>query len=291
MFERYSEKARRVIFFARYECSRYGSLKIETEHLLLGLLRENRSLRRWLPDAQPETVRQWIDADAPQRPRVSTSIDLPLSDQSRNVLKAAVDEADSFGHHTIGTDHLFLALFAVKDGLAAKLLERAGADVAKVRATMPGKYEYEESYLKSTALDKAIEKAVRRRHRVGSRLVDRIEIHGCKRDVDYVRDVVSTIRSYNWHWHKTKWRARDIIINRSDGRFSLEMSLASDAEKFRVVEQGWKKDRCFICGWELYESEDEHGQGYTNGRNWLCLECCERFIQKDFFSSSQSEIT
>jgi hypothetical protein len=291
MFERYSEKARRVIFFARYECSQYGSPKIETEHLLLGLLRENRSLRRWLPDAQPETVRQWIDADAPQRPRVSTSIDLPLSDESKNVLKAAADEADSFGHHTIGTDHLFLGLFGVKDCVAARLLQRAGGDVEKVRAAMPGKYETEESYLQPTALDKAIERVMRRRQRVGSRLVDKIEIHGSKHDAGYIRDVVSTIRSYNWYWHKTQWKARDIVINRADGKISFEMGLASDAEKFVVVKQGWKKDRCFICGWELYDSEDEHGQGYTNGRHWLCLECCERFIQKDFFSSSHSEMT
>ena len=52
MFERYTEKARRVIFFARYEASRYGSPCIETEHLLLGLLREDASLRwRLLPNA------------------------------------------------------------------------------------------------------------------------------------------------------------------------------------------------------------------------------------------------
>ena len=46
MFERYSERARRVIFFARYEASQYGSPYIETEHLLLGLLREDSGLRR-----------------------------------------------------------------------------------------------------------------------------------------------------------------------------------------------------------------------------------------------------
>lgn len=291
MFERYTEKARRVIFFARYEASQYGSPRIETEHLLLGLLRENPTLRRWLPHAQPETFRQWVDVESPQRPRVSTSIDLPLSDQSKNVLKAAADEADSFGHHTIGTDHLFLALFVVKDGFAARMLERAGADVGKVRAAMPGKYEYEESHLRSTALGSAIERLKAHQHRVASRPLDKIEIHGSRHDVGYIRDVVHMVRSRNWHWHKTKWKERDIIISRADGKFSFEMSLAGQSEKFMVLEQGWKKDNCFICGWELYESEDEHGQGYTNGRNWLCMECCERFIQNDFFSSSHSDIT
>jgi ATP-dependent Clp protease ATP-binding subunit ClpA len=49
MFKRYTEKARRVIFFARYEASQYGSPYIETEHLLLGLLREDRALAKWFP--------------------------------------------------------------------------------------------------------------------------------------------------------------------------------------------------------------------------------------------------
>jgi hypothetical protein len=58
------------------------------------------------------------------------------------------------------------------------------------------------------------------------------------------------------------------------------------------VQQGWKKDHCVVCRWELYEAEDEHGTGYTNGRTWLCMECYERFVQRpDFFSSSQSEMT
>ena len=51
MFERYTERARRVIFFARYEASNYGSRHIETEHLLLGLLREDRELGKWFPES------------------------------------------------------------------------------------------------------------------------------------------------------------------------------------------------------------------------------------------------
>ena len=53
MFERYTEKARRVIFFARYEASQFGSPCIETEHLLLGLLREDKALVRSLVDGVP----------------------------------------------------------------------------------------------------------------------------------------------------------------------------------------------------------------------------------------------
>ena len=81
------------------------------------------------------------------------------------------------------------------------------------------------------------------------------------------------------------------FIHRKTGKFSLDLSLGADTENFILVAQGWKKDHCFICRWELYESDDEHGTGYTNGRNWLCTECYERFIDRDFFSSSQPKIT
>ena len=76
MFERYTEKARRVIFFARYEASQFGSPEIHSEHLLLGLLRENKHLHQWMPGAEPETIRTWIetfDRSISREPSVTTS--------------------------------------------------------------------------------------------------------------------------------------------------------------------------------------------------------------------------
>lgn len=134
MFERYTEKARRVIFFARYEAGQFGSPSIESEHLLLGLLHENSKLRRWLPNATPETIREWVEAESKQRPPVSTAVDLKLSNDSKKILKQAADEADRFSHDYIGTDHLFLALLAIEDCLAAKLVARAAPDAIKIRA-------------------------------------------------------------------------------------------------------------------------------------------------------------
>jgi ATP-dependent Clp protease ATP-binding subunit ClpC len=63
MFERYTEKARRVIFFSRYEASQYGAQAIDTEHLLLGLLRENKPLYRWF-----EKTTSSCRAESPHRP-------------------------------------------------------------------------------------------------------------------------------------------------------------------------------------------------------------------------------
>jgi hypothetical protein len=192
-----------------------------------------------------------------------------------------MDEADRLAHRHIGTEHLFLAIFAVEDCLAAKLLSQAGADVATIRAKVAEQSQGQEGLLQRES----------RSGRPNRITTGEIEIHGFKRNADYVRDVVSMIRSYNWHWHKTPWKPRDIVIHRKTGKFSFELSLAADRENFELVKQGWKKDHCFICRWELFESDDEHGTGYTNGRNWLCMECCERFLQRDFFASSHPEIT
>src|SRR3974390_1135359 len=111
MFERYTEKPRRVIFFARYEASQYGSPYIESEHLLLGLLREDKALSfRTLPSGAGEMIREVIDARAPKGKSIPTSVDLPLTGQSKNALNAAADEADALGHRYIGTEHLLLGL-------------------------------------------------------------------------------------------------------------------------------------------------------------------------------------
>lgn len=77
MFERYTESARRTIFFGRYEASQFGSPEIDTEHLLLGLLREEKSVPRWVPKLQPQIVRQRIESVTEKLPPTSTAVDLP----------------------------------------------------------------------------------------------------------------------------------------------------------------------------------------------------------------------
>src|ERR1700730_7465920 len=100
MFERFTEKARRVIFFARYEASQYGSPYIETEHLLLGLLREDRTLAKWFPgesNVEPG-IRTEIERHIPPRERISTSVEVPLTGECKKVLTLAAEEADRLGH-------------------------------------------------------------------------------------------------------------------------------------------------------------------------------------------------
>jgi ketosteroid isomerase-like protein len=146
MFERFTEKARRVIFFARYEASQYGSPFIETEHLLLGLMRENGALilRSLRPNCTAADLKSEIDKQIPLRQRISVSQEVPLTGECKKVLMRAKDEADRLGHRRIGAEHLLLGLLGAETSLAARLLRERGAEVEAVReqlAKTPGPVE------------------------------------------------------------------------------------------------------------------------------------------------------
>jgi ATP-dependent Clp protease ATP-binding subunit ClpA len=132
MFERYTEKARRVIFFSRYEASQFGSPYIETEHLLLGVLREDPALAMQF-DLVPETIRKEIESGVVIRAKTSTSVDLPLSNESKRVLAYAAEEAERLGHKHIGTEHLVLGLLREQRSMAATLLNRHGVSLDAAR--------------------------------------------------------------------------------------------------------------------------------------------------------------
>ncbi len=135
MFERYTEKARRVIFFARYEASQFGSPYIETEHLLLGLLREDKTLtNRFLRShASIESIRKQVEGRTPSREKVSTSVDLPLSQECKRVLAYAAEEAERLANKHIGTEHLLLGLLREDKSFAAEILHERGLRLSTIR--------------------------------------------------------------------------------------------------------------------------------------------------------------
>ena len=135
MFERYTEKARRVIFFARYEASQFGSPYIETEHLLLGLIREDKALaNRFLRShAAVDSIRKQIEAHTTVREKVSTSVDLPLSHECKRVLAYAAEEAERLSHKHIGTEHLLLGLLREEKCFAAEILHERGLRLSTIR--------------------------------------------------------------------------------------------------------------------------------------------------------------
>jgi len=112
---------------------RYTS--IETEHFLLGLLREDKALsNRFLPSIDSvESIRQRIRAVTPMRPKISTSVDLPLSDESKRVLTYAAEETERLNHKHVGTEHLLLGLLRDENCLAATVLREHGLAIGTVR--------------------------------------------------------------------------------------------------------------------------------------------------------------
>jgi ATP-dependent Clp protease ATP-binding subunit ClpA len=268
MFERYTEKARRVIFFARYEASQYGSPVIDTEHLLLGILREDKRLTKILPTGAAESIRAQIDARTLVREKISTSIDLPLSNASKRVLAYGAEEAERLNHRHIGPEHLLLGLLREKGCLAGEILQSFGFGLEQLRK----KFGEIPSVSSSNT----------------------IKIHDSLWNIEYVRAAVRRCREQQWHWDKRSWTTVDIVIEKKTGKVSFDLSLAADSGNFELVKGGWKKDRCFVCRWELFESKDDadHGSGYTNGHDWLCTECYSKFWNRpDFFSSSNSDVT
>lgn len=144
MFEKYTEKARRVIFFARYEASQFGSPYIETEHLLLGLLREDKALaHRFLP-AKTEDIYRAIEAATVKREKVSTSVDLPVSEEAKRVLIHAAEEAERLSHRHIGTEHLLLGLLRGETSFAARILNEHGVHLSAVREDLARAMEEEQ---------------------------------------------------------------------------------------------------------------------------------------------------
>jgi ATP-dependent Clp protease ATP-binding subunit ClpC len=127
LFERYTEKARRTIFFARSEASNFGSPSIEPEHLLLGLMHDNRWLLQRLSSANLDGIRKEIEETAPPRINdVPTTADLPVSTSLKRALAYAAEEAEKLNHRHISTEHLLLGLLREPDSIVPSLLHKYG---------------------------------------------------------------------------------------------------------------------------------------------------------------------
>jgi len=139
LFERYDEKARRVIFFARYEASQYGSSYIESEHLLLSLIREDKALAirlaiRFLPPhSWAESIRNEIESRITIGKRIPTSVEVPISQECKRILNYAIEEAERLGHKHVSTEHLLLAILREEKCLAAEILQKRGVRLSTSR--------------------------------------------------------------------------------------------------------------------------------------------------------------
>ena len=135
MFERYTEGAKRTVFFARSEAAQLGPDEITPDHLLLGLLHTaDHSVSRFIPVDKAETVRNRIQSHIPLRPPIPKGKDLPLSKDGKILLANAASEAGGLSHWHIGSEHFLLAILRQKRWFAAKVLREQGLEYSEVRA-------------------------------------------------------------------------------------------------------------------------------------------------------------
>jgi ATP-dependent Clp protease ATP-binding subunit ClpC len=135
MFERYTERARRAVFFARHAASVEGTKAIEMHHLLLGIMNAAPEFMAGLfaeSDSEMKVRDELARRFPPQRP-TSTSIDMPLSKDSRNALTSAADQAEKFVHRYIDVGHLLLGVLLQENSDAAAVLNAHGITFDKVR--------------------------------------------------------------------------------------------------------------------------------------------------------------
>jgi uncharacterized protein (TIGR03435 family) len=129
MFERFTERARRVIVLARAEATSLGSACIDTGQLLLGLVREGRGLpARLFADAglAREDIRDEVLRRVPAATKASTAQEIPFSAAAHRVLQHSADEAERLSHTYIGSEHLLLGLLSEDGGVAADVLTSRG---------------------------------------------------------------------------------------------------------------------------------------------------------------------
>ena len=136
MFERYTESARRILFFSRYEAAQAGSLAIESAHLVLGIVRESPlTLKRFSRGGiDIETLRRSLAVAAGER--VSTSVEIPFSPQVKRTLQRAAEESDRLGNRVIAPEHLLLAVIDDEIAAPARALLEAGLEPEAIRGVL-----------------------------------------------------------------------------------------------------------------------------------------------------------
>ncbi len=149
MFNRFTERARKVIILSKEEARRFNHDYIGTEHLLLGLIREGEGVAAAVLEKlglSLETIR--IEVEKLVQPGPSTQIlgDIPFTPRAKKSLELAAEEARALGHNYIGTEHMLLGLIREGEGVASQVLINLGLDLNRVRnevmnilgSTVPG---------------------------------------------------------------------------------------------------------------------------------------------------------
>ena len=136
MFEKFTERGRKVIIFAREEAEKRQNDYLGTEHLLLGILRDEDSLPMVIlkkMGLSVDELRMEIERNLPTGSNILTFGDIPFTPRAKKVLELAVEEARLLGHSYIGSEHLLIGLIREEAGIAGKILRSLGANLLGVR--------------------------------------------------------------------------------------------------------------------------------------------------------------
>ncbi|MFN3684317.1 MAG: ATP-dependent Clp protease ATP-binding subunit [Fimbriimonadaceae bacterium] len=135
MWQRFTERARKVVFYAQEEAQRFGEGYVSTEHLLLGLVREQDSVAARVLDKLGVSLSRIKAEIEKQLPRgdVRNNQEMSLTPRAKRVIDLAYDEARNLNNNYIGTEHLLLGLIREGDGLAGRVLNKLGVDLERAR--------------------------------------------------------------------------------------------------------------------------------------------------------------
>jgi ATP-dependent Clp protease ATP-binding subunit ClpC len=136
MFEKFTERGRKVIIYAREEAEKRQNDYLGTEHLLLGILKEEDSLPIIIlkkMGLSPDEVRIEVERNLPMGSNILTFGDIPFTPRAKKVLELAVEEARLLGHSYIGSEHLLIGLIREEEGIAGKILRSLGATLLGAR--------------------------------------------------------------------------------------------------------------------------------------------------------------
>jgi len=136
MFNRFTERARKVVVLAKEEAKRFNHNHIGTEHILLGLIKEGEGVAAAVLQnlgLSLDMIRLEVEKLVQTGPSTVVSGDIPFTPKAKKVVELAMDEARHLGHNYIGTEHLLLGLIREGEGVASQVLLNLGLDLARVR--------------------------------------------------------------------------------------------------------------------------------------------------------------
>ncbi|MDD5155691.1 MAG: ATP-dependent Clp protease ATP-binding subunit [Candidatus Omnitrophica bacterium] len=164
MFNRFTERARKVIILAKEEARRFNHDYIGTEHILLGLIREGEGVAAAVLQKMGvslENIRLEVEKLVQPGPATQIMGDIPFTPRAKKALELAAEEARALGHNYIGTEHLLLGLIREGEGVASQVLLNLGLDLDRVRnevmeilgSALPGFGQPHQAKTKTPALD------------------------------------------------------------------------------------------------------------------------------------------